>query len=245
MTNAAVQAWPDEPRAWIRSSADRAIPDRFRATTSLGGYLITIRGVVDQRGPGAIEVTVEQPRSEDGDPVTMNVLRKVTVDRVIHEALAQVSRPVIDASEDTGIQGAFRIEEGGETYLDQLPAPGRGRLTAADRLESVAAIYLHALAEGRPPVQAVAEDLPCSRSTAGRLVGQARKAGLLAETTRGKRGSLSDYKRLARSLREAGGEVHIVAAKDAEGEPQRQQPTRRTVNLGTGEVRTETNGEES
>lgn len=210
MTHAALEAWPDKPRNWIRSSADRAIPDRFRATTSLGGYAITLRGIVGQRGPGAIEVTVQQPRGEDGDPVTMNVLRKVTVDRVIREALAQVSRPVIDASEDTGIPGAFRIEEGGETYIDQLSALGRGRLTAPERLERVAAIYLRALAEGRPPVQAVAEDLPCSRSTAGRLVGQARKGGLLAETTRGKRGSLSDYRRLARRLREAGGEVHIV-----------------------------------
>jgi hypothetical protein len=210
MTHSAVEAWPDEPRNWIRSSEDRAIPDRFRATTSLGGYLITMLGVVGERGPGAIQVTVQQPRGAGGDPVTMNVLRKVTVDRVIREALAQVSRPVIDASEDTGIPGAFRIEEGGETFLDQLPTPGRGRLTAPGRLEQVATIYLRALAESRPPVQAVAEDLPCSRSTAGRLVGQARKAGLLAETTRGKRGTLSDYKRLARSLRKAGGEVHFV-----------------------------------
>src|SRR5262249_3618037 len=103
MTHPAVEAWPDEPRNWIRSSENRAIPDRFRATTSLGGYAITMRGVVGERGPGAVEVTVQQPRGQDGDPVTMNVLRKVTVDRVIREALAQVSRPVIDASEDTGI----------------------------------------------------------------------------------------------------------------------------------------------
>ena len=42
------------------------------------------------------------------------------------------------------------------------------------------------MSAGRPPVKAVAEELPASRSTAGRLVGLARKAGLLSETTQGR-----------------------------------------------------------
>ena len=211
-----VTAWPAEQAVWIRSGDARAIPSRFYARTSLGGYSVTIAAVVGKRGPGAVKVTVEQPLGGDGDPVTMTTLRKVTVDRVIQDALSQVRRPVFDASAETGIPRSFRVDEGGEVYLDETLLSGRGRLTVAERLEMVADIYLRALAAGRPPVKAVAEDLPCSRSTAGRLVGQARKAGLLAETSRGRRGSLGDLKRLARNLREAGGEVMFAPGPSTE-----------------------------
>lgn len=206
-----VTARPDEPAAWIRSGEDRAIPSKFCARTEVDGFTVTLHAVVGQRGPGAVMVKVEQPVTNDGPPVTLSMLRKVTVDQIIRDALTQLSRPVISAEADTGVPTAFRVE-GVEGMFYGPEIPDSGRRPAADkRLERVAEIYLRALAEGRPPVKAVTEELPASRSTAGRLVGQARKAGLLAGTTRGKRGTLADLSRLARKRTEAGGDVEIVA----------------------------------
>jgi hypothetical protein len=169
--------------------------------------------------------------------VTMNVLRTVTVDRIIRDGLGKLSRPVIDAEEETGTPGAFRVEEGGPVYVQEIPGPGRGRRTADERLERVAEIYLGALAEGRPPVNAVAEDLPASRSTAGRLVGQARRAGLLTQTTRGRFSSLGEFRQFVTEAQRSGGEVNIVPRAPEEQEPEPELPPR-TVNLQTGEVRT-------
>jgi len=45
---------------------------------------------------------------------------------------------------------------------------------------------MRAIGDGRPPVQAVAAELPCSRSHAGRLVTQARAAGQLRRTSPGR-----------------------------------------------------------
>jgi hypothetical protein len=63
---------------------------------------------------------------------------------------------------------------------------GRGSRTSDERLARVAEIYVQAVGDGRPPVQAVAAELPCSRSHAGRLVAQARAAGQLRCTSPGR-----------------------------------------------------------
>lgn len=52
-------------------------------------------------------------------------------------------------------------------------------------LEDVAAIYLDALDEGRPPTKAVQEALHLSKSAAAQRVARARAAGLLGETRKG------------------------------------------------------------
>jgi hypothetical protein len=63
---------------------------------------------------------------------------------------------------------------------------GHGSRTSDERLAQAARIYMRAVGDGRPPVQAVAAELPCSRSHAGRLVAQARAAGLLRRTSPGR-----------------------------------------------------------
>ena len=52
-------------------------------------------------------------------------------------------------------------------------------------LEDIAAIYLDALDEGRPPTKAVQEALHLSKSAAAQRVARARDAGLLGETRKG------------------------------------------------------------
>jgi hypothetical protein len=184
-----VTAQPDERAAWIRSGWDRAIPSRFYASTKVDGFSVDLTAVVGSRGPGAIEVTVEQRDGGGGPPVTLAVLRKVTVDQIIRAAVEKVSLPAASAEMETGIPGTFRVKGIDAIYGGAgSPAPGRGRDTPAARLARVAEIYRAALSARRPPVKAVAEELPCSRSTAGRLVGLARKAGLLSETTQGRPG---------------------------------------------------------
>jgi hypothetical protein len=184
-----VTAQPDERATWIRSGWDRAIPSRFHASTTVDGLDVRLLAVVGERGPGAIAVHVEQPKGAAGPPVTLNMLRRVTVDRIIADAIARLSVPASSAEADTGIPGTFRIPGSDEIYGGRTsPSPGRGRDTPGDRLVRVAEIYRAALRAGKPPVKAVAEDLPASRSTAGRLVGLARKAGLLSETTQGRPG---------------------------------------------------------
>jgi Family of unknown function (DUF6214) len=185
-----VTAEPDEGTRWVRSGWDRAIPARFHAVAQVDGYAVTLFAIVGQRGPGAVEVTVEQPDAAAGPPVTLNVLRKVTIDQIIRTALEQLSRPAASAELETGIPGTFRVQGVDQIFGGRTaPAPGRGRDTPSARLVRVAEIYRAARSHGRPPVKAVAEELPASRSTAGRLVGLARKAGLLSETTPGRPGA--------------------------------------------------------
>ena len=184
-----VRAQPHEPFMWIRSGWDRAVPSRFIASTDVDGFAVTLIAMVGQRGPGAIEVNVSQPAGGGGSPVTLAVLRKVTVDQIIRAALDEVSRPAASAELETGIPGTFRVQDAGGIYGGAgVTAAGRGRDTHADRLVRVAEIYRAARQTGRAPVQAVAAELPSSRSTAGRLVGMARQAGLLKPTTQGRPG---------------------------------------------------------
>jgi len=118
---------------WIRSG-DQAIPSRFHAAATVDGFDVTLFAVVGERGPGAISVTIEQPRAALGEPVTHRVLRKLTIDQIVRDALRQLSRPAISAESETGIPGTFRVEgddpasvRGGRPVPEPGPAGPRGR----------------------------------------------------------------------------------------------------------------------
>jgi hypothetical protein len=225
-------AWPADPHGWIRSTEARAFPSRFYVQTELDGYKVTMLAEVGPRGPGATHVAVRQPAGRDGPPVSMTVLRRVAVDHFLSEAVDRLSRPAVA---DDSEPGAFRVE--GVAGLWHGPVPrlsGRGSQTTDTRLQRVAEVYLDAVAAGKPPVKEVTNQLHFSRSTAGRLVGQARKAGLLAPTTRGRRGTLADLILLAQQLEDAGGEITIVGPP-GEPQPQPELPPRRgDLQRGTG-----------
>jgi hypothetical protein len=182
-----VTAAPIEPYAWILTGWDRAIPTRFRATTTIEGFDVAVAAVVGARGPVATSVMMSQPRGGHGPAVTLGMLRKITVDQIIRDGVAQLAKPAVSAEPETGIRGTFRVEGDDQIYGGGgPPAHGRGRDTAPERLATVAGVYNAAIAAGKPPVKAVESELHFTRSTAGRLVGQARKAGLLSPTTQGK-----------------------------------------------------------
>ena len=70
---------------------------------------------------------------------------------------------------------------------EQPPTPwdgARGRRITPEQLDRVADIYRRAIAERRPPLREIERDLTVSRSTAGRLVMQAREAGILGPSPR-------------------------------------------------------------
>lgn len=184
-----VDAYPIEPHGWILSSWDRAIPTRFGAATVIDGFDVTITAITGARGPMAVSVTVDQPRGGLGPGVTLAMLRKVTVDQIIKQAVGQLARPAASAEAETGIRGTYRVQ-GVDAIFGSNGATGhiqgRGRDTPPERLANVVRVYNAAVAAGRAPVKAVKDELFLSRSNASRLVSQARKAGLLAPTTPGK-----------------------------------------------------------
>jgi hypothetical protein len=203
-----VKASPVGLQGWIRRGWDRAIPARFRVETTIDGFDVHLDVVVGPRGPQAVRVTVEQPLAVrppgnaeadlSAPGVTLTVLRKITVDQIIREAIGQLEQPITSAEAETGIRGTFRVPGAAKVWRRGsadtvwadggvgIPGDGRGRDTSTGRLWQVARIYQSAVAAGMPPVKAVAEEMSCSRSTAGRLVGEARKAGFLEPTTPGR-----------------------------------------------------------
>ncbi|MGH7747559.1 MAG: hypothetical protein ACREQ5_22790, partial [Candidatus Dormibacteria bacterium] len=68
------------------------------------------------------------------------------------------------------------------------PARGRGRRTTDEKLRQVTDVYRAAVAAGKRPTQAVADQLHYKRAHAGRLVMQARQAGFLGPAVKGKAG---------------------------------------------------------
>jgi len=180
-------AAPGERAGWILSG-NWALPSQIRVHCDVDGFTIVALILVGGSGPKLAELFIGQPLLFQGAPVTQNLLRKLTIDQIVREASALVRLPaeIVDAG-----RGWFRIEGEDGIFGGPQIREGRGRMTGADQLQHVAELYEQAVTEGMPPVKAVAEQLPCSRSHAGRLVGQARVAGLLSATTPGQPSSVA------------------------------------------------------
>ncbi len=85
-----------------------------------------------------------------------------------------------------------------ERFRRDFPgADRRGRLTPMNRLEltRTAAIYREALRSGLPPTATVAERQQVARSTAGRRIAAARKAGILGQAIPRKAGERDEGNR--------------------------------------------------
>ena len=183
MAVAGVTAEPDERAAWVLVGAAWAYPSRIWLWTEVDGFAVRMLVLVADDGPQVSELVVQQPRMALGPPLTQRTLRKIAVEHVIELGVAQVRRTatVVDAE-----RGWYRVEGVDGIWGGRPVREGRGSRTSDERLAQVAEIYMQAVGEGRPPVQAVATELPCSRSHAGRLVAQARTAGHLRRTSPGR-----------------------------------------------------------
>jgi hypothetical protein len=74
---------------------------------------------------------------------------------------------------------------GGDHYRE-VQRRRRSRLTPAD-YQRVADVYRQAVADGRPVQQAVADDFFVGRQRGASLIAEARRRGLLPQTTKGKK----------------------------------------------------------
>jgi hypothetical protein len=94
------------------------------------------------------------------------------------EPLPLPSRRVDDDHVATPISGATRTPEW------QTTSRRRGERITDETLEEVARIYRQAQLLERPPTNAVAKEMHVARSTAGKWVARARKAGFLGPAPR-------------------------------------------------------------
>lgn len=173
----------DERPGWILSG-DWAVPSRFTVSTLVEGFQLDLLILIGDRGPQVASLRLEHPMLAKGAPITQGVLRKITIDRLVKRAVLEARRPAEPFDRDPGLFGI--AGEAAFAWGGRQIRVGRGSRTEDDHLRRVAAIYTAAVRDGRAPVKAVEKDLPCSRSHAGRLVGQARKAGLLRATSPGR-----------------------------------------------------------
>jgi hypothetical protein len=68
--------------------------------------------------------------------------------------------------------------------LDNMGRGHRGVATTPDEIQRVADVYLEAWGAGRPVTEAVADEFLISKSTAGKRIMKARRAGLLDRAAR-------------------------------------------------------------
>ena len=178
-----VTAERDERAGWVLIGTAWAYPSRIWLWTEIDGFELRMLVLVGDDGPQVYELVVQQPRMALGPSLTQRTLRKITVEHLIRLGVTQVRRAatIVEAE-----RGWYRVEGVDGIWGGRPVREGRGSRTSDERLARVAEIYMQAVGDGRPPVQAVAAELPCSRSHAGRLVAQARAAGQLRRTSPGR-----------------------------------------------------------
>jgi hypothetical protein len=183
VTVTGVTAERDERAGWVLVGTAWAYPSRVWLRTEVDGFAIRMLVLVADDGPQVCELVVQQPRMALRPPLTQRTLRKIAVEHLVGLGVAQVRRAaaIVDAE-----RGWYRVEGIEGVWGGRPVREGRGSRTSDERLAQVAEIYMRAVGDGRPPVQAVAAELPCSRSHAGRLVAQARASGQLRRTSPGR-----------------------------------------------------------
>jgi hypothetical protein len=161
---------PREPKGYLRTGPDTAVPAWFGASIALekprAAVMIEVFVGADLR-PYVSELTI---RANVQTPITTSVLRQILVDQLLREAMAKASVPAAEM----------------EAWLATLPAAARapGENPSFGRAEEdarrAAAIYAEAVAAGsRAPAAAVATVMNRSRSQAARYIRNARELGLL------------------------------------------------------------------
>ncbi|WP_345608976.1 hypothetical protein [Pseudonocardia adelaidensis] len=177
-----------------------ALPARFEVQVLLDdpecGVLLEVSIDTDTNTPVVDAMTVVRTgdRQRFGPPITGAMTRRIAVDTLLRRGVDQLAEPIVAVRRD-GMVGVFQLQrdaDAGESIAyGGRPAQAPSRRQAPrqaitdDFLQRVASVYRSA---DRAPTQAVADQLHVSRSHAGRLVAQARAAGHLGTTTRGKAG---------------------------------------------------------
>jgi hypothetical protein len=179
-----VQTWPKDRASWVRTSPTSAIPTKFGAFIDDPAQPFTVELEVVTTGgrrPEVTEMTLGvRNLSTAGVPISTENLRHVHVAAALTLALTGATEKVIDNGD-----GTFTLPDdttGTSWPADHVTRPVRGTTMSPEFLQIVATTYRAAVASGsRSPVGDLSIQLGTSRSTAGRWVVAARKAGLLGK----------------------------------------------------------------
>lgn len=148
---------------------EMVLPERFTISRHLSpDERVLIDVQTDERGPRCVGVRID-PAS---GALTSAALR-LPIDQLLAAASSHMIR--LRAGRELVPLSAREIADAGDV---SLPGRERRRVTDAE-LQRVAEVYRAAVKTKRPPTQTVASELHYARSTAGRLVKRARKAGYL------------------------------------------------------------------
>ena len=128
--------------------------------------------------------------SREARPITAGDFRRLTLGRLVHEAVLVASRPADEIPKRNerwpSVEDARQARmEVSATHKRSKRSPRDRRPITDDVLREVAEVY-RANVAGGAPTRAVAEELHYSRPSAGRLVMKARGRGFLPTTERRK-----------------------------------------------------------
>lgn len=177
------------PWTFIEIGRGMASPNHFVASTESLRLEIEIDPSTKQADLKAIEV---QKSFAKEDRLKSEDLRRVAVDRLVRTAVAAAARPLPEGETGGPSLLSAIITGNPAEEVDFFLAQSnkhrkrKRRTITDDFLREVATVYADALQEGRPPKQAVSDELNGSYPTAGRWVSEARKRGILPPTSPGK-----------------------------------------------------------
>lgn len=193
---AVIRLWPDEHEGpWLLHLRFKVIDGRAEC---VGLELRSFRepdepasctpGTVFLWGSSGIERLVEIDAATER--ISASLVRGLPIGRLLDEARrggASLRHPrAFDQEPGWSPDPAARIDAGQK--FEAAKRRGRPTQWTSERLAEVADVYLEAWIAGDPPRKAVAERFHVSMAAAAKLVGRARKTGLLGSTHRGKAG---------------------------------------------------------
>jgi hypothetical protein len=152
------------------------------------------RPLIDVEVEGGRAACVAVRRQPGGSPLGTLSVRQ-PIDAFVKAAVYAIA--IEPTGERSGGIEVWKFARGRRTKVDfekLVSERRRGVRLSDDFLQKVALAYRTAVAEGRPPTQAVADEVPGSRSSAGRWVFEARKRGFLGATTRRQAGERREKK---------------------------------------------------
>ncbi len=171
-----------EGTSTVRTGPSTAVPALFTAEIDDPAQPYTIEMQVRTdvgRRPAIVDLRLELRDRRSALGVTTQGLRHVHVARALEMAVHRAIEPLTEEADDELERGTPRrpVQTDGS---EAAAKPLRGIPVTDSFLTRVAEVYRSAVASGsRSPVVEVSRQLGGSRSTAGRWVLQARRAGIL------------------------------------------------------------------
>lgn len=174
---------PLQPRGYVPTGPDTALPSRFEAHFVLGvpDASVTVEIFVSEVGPVVVDLSM---RTNAQSPITTTKLRQVLVDQLLQKAIEEATVPGsvrVDWLSSLP-PAAQRVTTGGSgaAPVPALTAEERTRNQFDEDARTAARLFSEAVAAGsKSPGMAVAEGMNRSRAQAARYIRRARALRLL------------------------------------------------------------------